>query len=244
MSLNNFNVVLPENSKRFMSGNCDGIHITGLCGKLTMKNCDFSGLGDDALNIHSIAATVTGLDYKNGILKCNYSKKRPDVILPPDWCQKGDTLTVLNSADCTMSGQIKVNYFKKDRISSSAVLAAQDVRLWYEVGPIKNMQISNNTFRKCAFSGNETENSVITVKNSHGKIDDISFGVHENIFVSNNTFYGKKGKLISIMSCDNLNIENNTFANCGKTEPLNAVEAIKCTDTVEQNNEFTEEKND
>lgn len=106
------------------------------------------------------------------------------------------------------------------------------------------MQISNNTFRKCAFSGNEEEKSVITVKNSHGKIDDISFGVHENIFVSNNTFYGKKGKHISIMSCDNLNIENNTFANCGKTEPLYAVEAIKCTDTVDQNNKFTEEKND
>ena len=43
-------------------------------------------------------------------------------------------------------------------------------------------------------------------------------------------------------SSDNLNIENNTFANCGKTETLNAVEAIKCTDTVEQNNKFTEEK--
>ena len=45
-------------------------------------------------------------------------------------------------------------------------------------------------------------------------------------------------------SSDNLNIENNTFANCGKTEPLYAVEAIKYTDTVEQNNKFTEVKND
>lgn len=44
---------------------------TGLCGKLTMKNCDFDGLGDDALNVHS----STVVDAENGIIKCNYCKK-------------------------------------------------------------------------------------------------------------------------------------------------------------------------
>ena len=40
-----------------------------------------------------------------------------------------------------------------------------------------------------------------------------------------------------------MQISNNTFRS-GKTEPLNAVEAIKYSDTVEQNNKFTEVKND
>lgn len=296
LSLNNFNVVLPKNSKRFMSCNCDGVHITGLCGKLTMKHCDFSGLGDDALNIHSTAATVTGLDSENGTLKCNYCKKGPDGILSPDWCRKGDIITVLDSVDCTKLGQIMVKTFHKDKlefemlsgkiqvgnvlqntefsaaveidscaikntrargflfqtenisvkgcsffgISSSAVLAAPDVRLWYEVGPIKNMQIANNIFKKCAFAGNEAENSIITVKNSHGRIDKISFGVHNDICLSGNTFCNKKGKCISVLSCDNFDVENNHFENCMLTDKNDAIETDKCRSIVIQNNKFKE----
>lgn len=300
LSLKNFNMVLPENSKRFMSGNCDGVHITGLCGKLIMKDCNFSGLGDDALNIHSTAATVTGLDLEHGVLKCNYCKKGPDGILSPDWCQIGDILTVLNSEDCTKLGQIRVKNFFKDKLkfemlsgvigkgnvlqntafaaaveidscsvkntrargflfqtenikvensdffgmSSSAVLAAPDVRLWYEVGPIKNMKITNNTFKKCAFTGNEAESSVISVKNSHGKIDKISVGVHNNITVSDNIFYSKKGRCISVLSCDGLEIKNNIFKNCTAVENIDIVETQMCTDIVEKNNEFKESEND
>ena len=286
--LDNFNVVLPKGTKRLMSCNCDGIHITGLCGKLTMKNCNFEGLGDDALNIHSTAATVT--DIGNNILKCNYCKKEPNGILSPDWCREGDIITVLDPVDCTKLGQIKVLSFKKDKmefetisgkveignvlqntafsaavdidrcnvkntrargflfqtenisvrnccffgISSSAVLAAPDVRLWYEVGPIKNMHILNNTFEKCAYTGNEAEKSVITVKNSHGKIGKTSFGVHKDIIISGNTFRNKKGKCVSVMSCDGLSIENNSFENCISVDNCDTVETAMCTNTAKQ----------
>ena len=40
------------------TGSVDGIHATSLGGKLTMTECAFKGLADDALNVHCIHATV------------------------------------------------------------------------------------------------------------------------------------------------------------------------------------------
>ena len=37
------------------------------------------GLGDDALNIHSMAGTATSVDLESRTIKCNYSKKSPDL---------------------------------------------------------------------------------------------------------------------------------------------------------------------
>ena len=267
--LKNYNVVLPESSKQMMSCNCDGIHIAGLCGKLTMKNCDFSGLGDDALNIHSTAATVTAADTETGVIKCNYCKKSQDGILSPDWCRKGDIITVLNPETCNKTGEFKVKSFEHDKLTfealkgeiksgfvlqntafaaaveikdcnirntkarafvlqtenieisdcsfygtpSPAILAAFDLKPWYEVGPIKNMKIHNNTFSKCGFASEDRP--IIAVKNSHSRNYDIGVpGVHENIEIAENVFKGKVGRCIFVTSTNGLKIGNNEFADC------------------------------
>lgn len=282
LRLDNFNVVLPENSRQHMSGNCDGIHIVGLCGRLEMLNCSFNGLGDDALNIHSTAASVTGLNEAESMLKCNYCKKSPDGILSPDWCREGDLITVLDPKACTRIGEFRVKAFEYDRLcyadrkgelrvgsvlqntafaasvevkgcdirntrargllfqtedievtdcsffgmSLPAILAAPDVGFWYEVGPIKNMHIHGNTFKKCAFSGLEEQKSIITVKNSHDAADIIAYGVHSNICIENNEFHNKKGKCISILSTNGLKISNNRFIGCSGEDER--IETVNC----------------
>lgn len=62
------------------------------------------------------AATVTAVDAENGIIRCNYCKKRPDGILSPDWCSKGDIITVLDPETCNKKGEFKVISFEKDKL--------------------------------------------------------------------------------------------------------------------------------
>ena len=92
-SLLRYKVVCPENSQRAMASNVDSIHLLGLTGNLTVKDCTFSGLGDDALNIHSTAGYITDV-CENRITAIN---KRFGICLEDNWCQKGDILTVYNS---------------------------------------------------------------------------------------------------------------------------------------------------
>ncbi|PAW76602.1 MAG: hypothetical protein B9S32_14585 [Verrucomicrobia bacterium Tous-C9LFEB] len=46
--------ILPKSS-RLISTNADGVHARGMRGPLTVQNCRFEGMGDDAINIHSSA---------------------------------------------------------------------------------------------------------------------------------------------------------------------------------------------
>ena len=57
-----FAVRLPAGSKRIYASNADGIHITGLGGKLVIEDSIFENLGDDALNVHTTGAVITGVD--------------------------------------------------------------------------------------------------------------------------------------------------------------------------------------
>ncbi len=204
--LDNYNLVLPENSKRIMSGNCDGIHITGLCGKLTMKNCDFEGLGDDALNIHSTAATVTAVDIENGIIKCNYCKKRPDGILSPDWCNKGDIITVLDPETCNKKGEFKVISFEKDRLCYENLM-----------GELKEGAILQNT----AFAAS-VEIKNCNIRNTRARAFVLQT---ENIEISDCKFYGMSLPAIQaapdvrrwyeVGPVKNMSIHNNIFEKCG-----------------------------
>lgn len=57
-----FQIRLPYGSKRIYASNADGIHVTGLAGKLVIEDCLFEHLGDDAINIHNEGATVYKLE--------------------------------------------------------------------------------------------------------------------------------------------------------------------------------------
>lgn len=51
-------VARPEGGGRLLSTNADGIHCLGQRGHLLIQQCSFEGMADDAINIHSRAATV------------------------------------------------------------------------------------------------------------------------------------------------------------------------------------------
>lgn len=55
ITLDGCKVAIPTGSTRLISTNADGVHARGMRGPLVVKNCSFSALGDDAMNIHSSA---------------------------------------------------------------------------------------------------------------------------------------------------------------------------------------------
>ncbi|MGN1249096.1 MAG: hypothetical protein ACI4XW_03385, partial [Candidatus Spyradocola sp.] len=49
-------------SRSLFSSNEDCIHIQGLRGALTLTGCTFEGIGDDALNVHNLAAVIDSIN--------------------------------------------------------------------------------------------------------------------------------------------------------------------------------------
>lgn len=77
-----------EGEHNLFCSNEDGIHIKGLRGTLTIRNCGFEGMGDDVLNIHSKAATVSSVSENTVTAKDG----RSGGALDKNWAQVGDTV--------------------------------------------------------------------------------------------------------------------------------------------------------
>ena len=107
-------VVLPPHTARLLAANADGVHIAGLMGRLVMRDCRFEQLGDDALNIHSIAGTVQALDAAAGEATVHY--KRTDADLSPAWAAPGDRLYVHDPVTFLPRGQVEVLSFAGRRL--------------------------------------------------------------------------------------------------------------------------------
>lgn len=86
-------VLSPGNSKALVCANGDGIHIAGLRGKLDMKNCVFSGMGDDALNIHVSAPTVKAINENRLTLVYNFDGESN----ADNFAKKGDLIELFDN---------------------------------------------------------------------------------------------------------------------------------------------------
>ncbi|MGN0878819.1 MAG: right-handed parallel beta-helix repeat-containing protein [Oligosphaeraceae bacterium] len=85
----------------------DGIHTTGLAGKLTLANATFIGLRDDALNAHTQFLTVKHLDGNRAHL--HYHKLHGRIS--PHWAQPGDRLRVCSPDSCQHRADVIVTSF-------------------------------------------------------------------------------------------------------------------------------------
>ena len=161
-----YRVECPKGSNRLMASDRDGIHLLGVGGSVTIKDCFFDGLGDDALNIHSTAGFITAAD-GNSIKVIN---KRFDIPMEKNWCQKGDVIAVYDS-DFVRKGSLTVEKYEDSRVYYSAcegsievgdVLAntAFNAEILVENCEIRNsrarallFQTENITVRDCKFFG-------------------------------------------------------------------------------------------
>lgn len=84
-----------------VSAGADGIHIGMSHGDTIIQNCEFSCLGDDAVNVHSIWMTVVSRVN-------NTQAKLATIVYDPTYVQVGDTFQFLSKANLTPLGQAHV----------------------------------------------------------------------------------------------------------------------------------------
>lgn len=199
--LERYRVECPKGSNRLMASNIDGIHLLGVGGTVTMKDCFFDGLGDDALNIHSTAGLITDAD-GNSIKVIN---KRFDIPMDKNWCRKGDVIAVYDTS-FVRKGSLTVEKF-------------EDSRVYYSVceGTAGVGDVVANTFFNASILVENCE-----VRNSRARA--LLFQT-ENVTVRNCKFFGMSLPAI-LMAPDivvwhemspvkNVLIENCTFRKCG-----------------------------
>ncbi len=84
-----------------VSTGADGIHIGMSHGDTIIQNCEFSYLGDDAVNVHSIWMTV--------VSKTNSTTaKLATIVYDPTYVKVGDTFQFLSKSNLTPLGQANV----------------------------------------------------------------------------------------------------------------------------------------
>ena len=86
-TFDSFCIAPPEGAEWLWGTNVDSIHVKGLRGKITLKNSTFKGLGDDALNVHSIAPRVTAVEGSTVSLEYFYGG-----ALDALWSRAGDEI--------------------------------------------------------------------------------------------------------------------------------------------------------
>lgn len=206
LTIDGLRMPLVKGGNSYMSCNCDGVHITGLVGRFEMKNCFFDGLGDDALNIHATAGTVTGINHKSSSIKCNYCKKTDDGILPDNWCRKGDLIRFYDPDTLKVCATAKVLSFSDGNLLYEELVGHVDV----------GFMMQNTAFTpKCDISNcivRNTRARGFLLQTENVKISDCEFfGMSHNAIKAAPAFI----KWYEVGPSHNLKIINNTIVKCG-----------------------------
>lgn len=101
-------------------------------------------------------------------------------------------------------------------MSLPGIIISPDVRVWYEVGPSRNVEIRNCTFEKCGINGSSANLGAIVVKAAHDRAGDAyPAGVHSDIRIHDNLFKNCGNSGIFVSATDGVQIYGNRFENCG-----------------------------
>ncbi len=98
------------------ASNSDGIHFVGCAGSVTLEDCHFKGLGDDALNVHSLGGEVKAFDAATGAFEfIRRSTDRKERQLSGGWASAGDSIAVYDPETLALRGRLTLASFEKGR---------------------------------------------------------------------------------------------------------------------------------
>ena len=92
ITLDSFNVVLREGSHRMVTTIADATHFCNCKGLVTIKNCTFENMLDDATNIHGTYARVNKIISDNEIAFETYHPHQRDYLFG----EKGDSVRIID----------------------------------------------------------------------------------------------------------------------------------------------------
>ena len=201
-----FAVRLPAGSKRIYASNADGIHITGLGGKLVIEDSIFENLGDDALNVHTTGAVITGVDGNR--LSCTLGDRLGSVGLPleADWAQAGDVIAVYGKDDFRKKGSFRVRCYEVDSMDIA------DANCDLQPGDmLANTAFCPDTLvRNCRVKGTRARG--ILFQTHKVLLEDCYFGdiSHQAVQITSDMT-----RWSEMCPCEEVTIRNNVFSNNG-----------------------------
>lgn len=233
--------IQSHNPNALMSSNADGIHIAGLSGKLCIEDCEFYGLGDDCLNVHTRAGIAKSVDSDTVTVLDGYTKKSVENY----WAKKGDTIEFLNADTLismgtavikSVSGNGKYQFDSlPEGITDGAVLSNKTM---HPSVSISGTTVRSNRARAFLL---QTDDVTISNCNIYGTAlaailiaPDINYWYEvapsHNVSISGNSFEncgGNAGGVVLIKAShdgaanlypsgvhSDITVENNTFKNC------------------------------
>ena len=196
------NFVSPDRDHQPYAINSDGIHLTGLAGKLVLEDCDMDCIGDDKLNVHTQVMTVKSVR-ENG-LTLVYDKING--IVSPYWSEKGDLLRVYDPETLEFKGKVKVAASVRGNID----LEPSDVEIKVDDFITNDKYYPDVTIRRCTFSRNRGR-SLCLQGSDKMLIEDCVFNNSSScaIYLSSAFEYWLEAGPLS-----NVTIRNNLFRDC------------------------------
>ena len=243
-SFTRLNVGPKADAPTYWGSNVDGIHLLGISGEITIDNCSFKGMGDDALNSHSRAAKVTATGTNSATIVDGWSSGS----LGSTWGSAGDVVRFYKD-DWTLLGTATISSFsgtslKVDSLPSGVTSGCfvQNTKFMPKI-TIKDTVVDGSRARAFLIRSENVSITGCTVKNTRLAAvimaADIStwfeMGPSANVVIDNNVFqnccvskvnsnYG----VVAIKGCDdgggdnyaagvhnNITITNNVFNGSG-----------------------------
>jgi len=98
--------------KRYFTTNIDTLYFSGVRGRIEITDCDFEGLGDDAVNVHSRLMAVSSATGSTVSITDFSGNSSFDAA----WVSTGDTLRFFKG-DCSVLGDAKVTAVEGNKIT-------------------------------------------------------------------------------------------------------------------------------
>ena len=207
ITLDNFNVVLREGSNRLVTTIADATHFCNCKGLITIKNCTFENMLDDATNVHGTYARVKKIINDNQIAYETYHPHQKDYFFGAtgDSVQIVDQKTLLPKSGALIIEDVKrinetvsVLTFNKPISEFVEEFDGIDNLSWHASAKIENNIVRNNRARGFLISTSRK----VEVRNNF-----ISSQMAAMRMSGDLKLWNESGP------CDSLIIENNQFVN-------------------------------
>lgn len=168
--------------------------------------------------------TITLSDYKNGTA---FIKSYTGAFAPGDILANDSFFASVHLENCEVRHTRARGFLFQSRnmliencriygMSLPGIIISPDIRVWYEVGPSRNVEIRNCTFEKCGINGSSANLGAIVVKAAHDRGgDSYPAGVHQDIRIHDNLFKNCGNSGIFVSASEKIQIYGNKFENCG-----------------------------
>lgn len=113
---------------------------------------------------------------------------------------------------CTASGKVLIHGNTFNKVKMAHIFVSNDAADWYESGPVRDMEIYDNTFN--VNKKGRGNNAVLIEPITLGR--KISTPVHKNIKIHNNIFNMGSGIPVSALGVENLQVHDNVFNGSSK----------------------------